>query len=224
MNPADPERVLNQGIVWDPVAGPGQRYTKRYLVPFGEYIPFRDVLAPLISRFDRIPRDFAAGSAPGGLDIAGTRLGDAICFDVAYDRALREAVRDGGRFLVVQTNNATYNGTEQPAQQLAMSRVRAVEHGRAVVVVSTSGLSAVIAPDGRVVPGTSLGELQAGRFVVEVPQRDALTISDRIGVLPEFLIAGAALAVLITSVRAGRRRAESDRSRPDPGPGPTAGA
>ncbi len=156
-DPQDPDFVLNQGIVWDPVSGPGAAYTKRNLVPFGEYVPFRSWLAPLISRFDRVPRDFAPGEEPGGLDIGGTRIGDAICFDVAYDDTVRQAVRDGGRMLVIQTNNATYNGTAQPFQQFAMSRIRAVEHGRAIAVVSTSGLSGVIAADGSVVSGTAAG-------------------------------------------------------------------
>lgn len=204
-DPDDPRKVYNQGIVWAPDSGPGEVYTKRNLVPFGEYVPFRDVLAPLISRFDRVPRDFVPGTDPGGLDVGPTRIANTICFDIAFDDTVRDAVRDGGRMLVVQTNNATYNGTDQPWQQFAMSRIRAVEHGRAVAVVSTSGLSGVIAPDGTVVPGTALGELQAGRYVVQVPQRDDLTVADRIGAAPEGL-AGAAAAVAIAAALRGRSR------------------
>src|SRR5207302_9474640 len=90
------------------------------------------------------------------LDAAGVRFAGVICFEVADDRIVREAVNGGGRLLVVQTNNATYerrghNGRGgETAQQLQMSRLRAVEHGRAVVVAATSGVSAVISPDGRV--------------------------------------------------------------------------
>jgi apolipoprotein N-acyltransferase len=219
-DPQDPTMVLNQGIVWDPGTGPGATYTKRNLVPFGEYVPFREVLAPLISRFDRVPRDFAAGEAPGGLDIGGTRIGDSICFDVAYDDALRDAVRDGGRMLVVQTNNATYNGTAQPQQQFAMSRIRAVEHGRAIAVVSTSGLSGVIAPDGSLVPGTEIGELVAGRYVVQIPQRDSLTVSDRVGAAPEAvaaLLGAAAVAAGLVRWRTARaRRVEHPRQGVEP--------
>jgi apolipoprotein N-acyltransferase len=204
----DPTLVRNQGIVWDPATGPGERYTKRNLVPFGEYVPFRPLLARWITRFDRVPRDFAPGTEPGGLDIGPTRVGVAICFDVAYDDALRDAARDGARMLVVQTNNATYNGTAQPAQQLAISRIRAVEHGRAVAVVSTSGLSAVIAPDASVVPGTAFGELEAGRTVVPVGQRDTLTVADRLGALPELaaaLFGAIAIALGVARPTAGPR-------------------
>ena len=210
-DPDDPSRVWNQGIVWDPETGPGEVYTKRNLVPFGEYVPFREVLAPLISRFDRVPRDFVPGTEPGGMDIAGTRIGNTICFDIAYDDTVREAVRDGGRMLVVQTNNATYNGTDQPWQQFAMSRIRAVEHGRAVAVVSTSGLSGVIAPDGTEVPGTSIGELQAGRYVLEIPQRDTLTVADRVGAAPEWLAVLVAIAAVLMGVRRHRPVSEPRR-------------
>lgn len=203
-DPDDDRYVYNVGIVWDPVTGPGDSYTKRNLVPFGEYVPFRGVLASVISRFDRVPRDFVAGTEPGDLDIGGTRIGDAICFDVAYDDALRQATRAGGRMLVVQTNNATYNGTEQTAQQLAMSRIRAVEHGRAVAVVATSGLSAVINPDGSIMPGTYLGELTDGRYVVAIPQRDTLTLADRWGPLPEALASIAGAVAIVLGWRRGR--------------------
>ncbi len=218
-DPDDSTKVRNQGIVWDPRTGPGATYTKRNLVPFGEYVPFRGLLADHISRFDEIPRDFVPGNGTGALDIGGTRIGDAICFDVAYDDAMRSAVRDGARMLVVQTNNATYNGTIQPYQQFAMSRIRAVEHGRAVVVVSTSGLTGVIAPNGSLVPETAIGELQDGRYVVPIAQRDTLTVADRLGSVPEWVASViAALALL------GVRRSTSPGGSIPPSAGRVEGA
>ena len=107
---------------------------KRHPVPFGEYIPFRAELTGLISRLDQIPRDFYAGHRPGNLTVGPARVGDVICFEVAYDGLVRDVVRGGAQVLVVQTNNATYNGTGQPYQQMAMSRLRAVETGRDVLV------------------------------------------------------------------------------------------
>ncbi len=204
-HPDDPDLVLNQGIVWDPVAGPGETYTKRNLVPFGEYIPARSVLAPRIERFDQIPRDFAAGTEPGDLRIGPTVIGDSLCFDVAYDRNLRQAVAAGARMLVVQTNNATYNGTDQTWQQLAMSRVRAVEHGRAMVVVSTSGVTAVIDPTGQIVPGTLIGELQPAAYALPVVQRDTVTVADRVGAVPEAAAGLVALVAIGTAWRESRR-------------------
>ncbi|MDQ1585822.1 MAG: apolipoprotein N-acyltransferase [Actinomycetota bacterium] len=198
-----PDHVSNVGIVWSPVSGPGMRYVKRHPVPFGEYIPFRAELAGLFRRLDQIPRDFAAGPRPGVLEVGPARVGDVICFEVAYDGLVRDVVDGGARLLVVQTNNATYNGTGQPAQQLAMSRLRAVEHGRAVLVAATSGISAIIAPDGTVLARSR--ELRPVSLVSAVPLRDGRTVADRLGAWPEWLLAGAGLAAAATSVVAARR-------------------
>ena len=112
---SDDDHLRNVGIVWDPQTGPGeQMYVKRNLVPFGEYIPMRDLLAPMIGRLDEIPRDFEAGDEPGVLDLGPVVVGDAMCYDVAFEGVVAPSVRDGAELLVVQTNNATYLGTGQP--------------------------------------------------------------------------------------------------------------
>ena len=182
-----PDHLTNTGVVWDPVTGPGQSYTKRHLVPFGEYIPLRGLVRHLTSLVNLVPRDFVPGHHPGALDIGSTRIADVMCFEVAFDGAVRSGVTDGGRFIVVQTNNATYMGTAQTRQQLQMSQLRAVEHGRAVVVAATSGISAVIAPNGHVVTRTA--ELTPALIDLPVPQRSQLTISDRLGGVPEQVLA-----------------------------------
>ena len=146
----EPSDVYNQGIVWHPGTGPGQRYSKRHPVPFGEYIPFRDVLAQYIQRLDMIPRDMVPGGRPGVLEMNGITFADVICFEVAYDDVVLEAVTPETRALVVQTNNATYMGTGQVEQQFAIARLRAIETGRPVVVAATNGVSGIIAQDGRV--------------------------------------------------------------------------
>jgi apolipoprotein N-acyltransferase len=148
---AEPSDVYNQGIVWQPGTGPGQTYAKTHPVPFGEYIPFRDVLARWFTRLDQIPRDMVPGAEPGVLRMAGTTIGDVICFEVAYDELVREVVARGAELIVVQTNNATYMGTGQVEQQFAISRLRAIETNRHVVVAATNGVSGIIAPDGSVV-------------------------------------------------------------------------
>jgi apolipoprotein N-acyltransferase len=198
-----PDHVSNTGVVWSPLTGPGARYVKRHPVPFGEYIPFRAELSPLFRRLDQIPRDFAAGPRPGVLDLGPARIGDVICFEVAYDGLVSDVVDGGARLLVVQTNNATYNLTGQPSQQLAMSRLRAVEHGRAVLVAATSGISAIIAPDGTVLARSR--ELRPTSLVSAVPLRSGRTVADRLGAWPEWLLTAAGLAAAGTSVVAGRR-------------------
>ncbi|MBC7374264.1 MAG: apolipoprotein N-acyltransferase [Frankiales bacterium] len=177
------EKVSNAGIVWDPVTGPGQRYVKRHPVPFGEYIPLRSLVRKVTAKVDLVPRDFAAGDRVGVLDVGPVRLGDVICFEVAYDALVRDTIRAGGRLLVVQTNNATFGRSGESAQQLAMSRLRAVEHGRAVLVAATSGISAMIRPDGSLqasAPVFTREVLQA-----QIATRSDLTPATRLGLLPE---------------------------------------
>lgn len=179
--------VENQGIVWDPKKGPGASYTKQHPVPFGEYVPFRDQLSKVITRLQQIPRDFYPGDHTGVLRTGPATLGDVICFEVAYDEIPRDTVRDGARALVVQTNNATYGNTGQPEQQLVMSKLRAIEHGRAVVTAATSGISAVVAPDGTVEKRTD--EFTRDVLTQNLPLRDELTVADRVGAAPEWGIA-----------------------------------
>lgn len=199
-NPANAATVLNVGVVWSPQSGPGERYVKRHPVPFGEYLPFRPLLSRAITRFDRIPRDFAAGDTVGVLDLGPARAGTVICFEVAYDSLVRDTVRAGADLLVVQTNNATYGRTGQPEQQLAMSRLRAMEHGRSVLVAATSGLSAVIAPDGRVVAGSR--EFERWTWSGPVTLRTPRTLADRLGVWPEVVLGTLGLgAVALATLR-----------------------
>jgi apolipoprotein N-acyltransferase len=204
-----PTHVRNAAIVWSPTTGPGEIYVKRHLVPFGEYLPWRTVLTRLVGRFSLIGKDFAPGHRPGVLDAGPVRLADVICFEVADDGVVRDAVAAGGRLLVVQTNNATYEhpGDDgsggETAQQLDMSRLRAVEHGRAVVVAATSGVSAIIAPDGHV-------EQRSGVFVpaileASLPLRDTRTLADRAGAWPERGIAAVGGLLLLAAALPRRR-------------------
>ena len=209
-NPADAETLLNVGLVWDPVSGPGQGYIKRHPVPFGEYLPFRDVLTRLISRFERVPLDFASGSEPGLLQVGPVPAGVVICFETAYDGLVRDAVLAGGQVLVVQTNNATYGLTGQPEQQLAISRVQSVATGRTTLVAATSGISAVVAPDGSLRWRTE--QFVPASTVSQVPMRSGLTPAMRAGALPE--ATGALLLLLLVAASARPRRQSSTKTSP----------
>ncbi|WP_243740706.1 apolipoprotein N-acyltransferase [Streptomyces sp. 8K308] len=208
-HPTEDGYVENQGIVWDPETGPGASYTKQHPVPFGEYVPFREQLSTFISRLERVPRDFYPGDSTGVLDVGPARLGDVICFEVAYDGIVRDTVNDGARALVVQTNNATYGNTGQPEQQLAMSQLRAVEHGRAVVTAATSGISAIVAPDGRIEQRTE--EFTQDVLTAELPLRDGRTVADRVGAAPEWALAGLGLVAWVLVVVRDRRERRARR-------------
>jgi apolipoprotein N-acyltransferase len=193
------DKISNAGVVWDPVTGPGKRYVKRHPVPFGEYIPYRSLVRRITTKVDLVPRDFAKGNEVGVLDVGPVRVGDVICFEVAYDDVVRDAVTGGGRLLVVQTNNATFGRSGETEQQLAMGRLRAVEHGRTLLVAATSGISAVIAPDGELLDDAPVFTRKV--LVHDVPVRDDHTLATRVGVWPEALLATTGLLGLALSRR-----------------------
>jgi apolipoprotein N-acyltransferase len=209
-------QVLNQGIVWRPRTGPDQRYSKQHPVPFGEYIPLRGLVAAFVDRLDQIPRDMVPGSRPGVLDLGPVTVGDVICFEVAYDGAIRDTVDGGAEVLVVQTNNATYMGTGQIEQQFAISRLRALETGRYVVVAATNGISGVIDPRGEVVARAATRTQQV--LVQDVLPAAGVTPAVAIGawVGRGIALVGAVAAVLGLGV--GRRRQEDrdDVAAPEP--------
>jgi apolipoprotein N-acyltransferase len=154
-NPYGPR---NAGILWMPNAGPEQIYAKTHLVPFGEYIPLRGFLADHIGRLSQIPEDFIPGNRPGLFNLNDLKFGDLICFEIAYENHLTALVNGGAEFITLQTNNATYLGTQQSKQQFAIARFRAIEHRRSVVMASTTGISGLIGWDGSVIVSTEQGE------------------------------------------------------------------
>lgn len=199
------DTVLNQGIVWTTEGPTASRYTKHHPVPFGEYIPFRQLLGPVSPRLEDIPRDMLPGTSSAPLVVGGIRVADAICFDVAYDDVLAPQIRRGAQLIVVQTSNASFTGTSQLDQQFAMTRVRAIETGRAVAVASTNGISAIVGPDGSVVERAPLRGTSV--LVAPVPLRDTLTPAVRWGGLTgrAVLLVGVA-GLLAAGVRARARR------------------
>jgi apolipoprotein N-acyltransferase len=191
-----PGRYLsNVGVVWrpgtGPGSGPGARYVKRHPAPFGEYIPLRSIARKVSDKVDLVSRDFYAGKTVRTLPVGKASVADVICFEVAYDGLVRDVVAKGGNLLVVQTNNATFGRTPEAVQQLAMTRLRAIEHGRATVQVSTVGVSAIIRPDGSVIDQTKLFTRDV--LVERVPLRTARTVADRVGSWPEAAFTALAL-------------------------------
>ena len=204
-----PGRLSNASIVWTPGQGPGrdpsQLYVKRHPAPFGEYIPNRSFFRRFSDQVDLVRRDFVSGDRVGVLSAGGTTIGDVICFEVAYDNLVRDTVRGGAQLLVVQTNNATFGYTDESIQQLAMSRLRAVESGRAVVHISTVGVSALILPDGSLRQRTEL--FTSAVLTGALPLSSARTPATRVGQWPELLLAvcGVLLALTGSRRRTGRR-------------------
>jgi apolipoprotein N-acyltransferase len=187
----------NQIVRWDPASGSGDRYIKQHLVPFAETIPMRPV-ARLVSPFvDRFRQDMVPGDQPGVLDVGGVRLGVGICYDVSYDDVFAGAAQQGATLLAVPTNNAWYGHSEMSYQQLAMSRLRAVEHGRAVLVAATSGVSAVVQPDGAVTQQTEL--FTAQNLVADVPLRSTRTLATELGSIPMWTLVVLGVGAVVLS-------------------------
>ncbi|HEY3260564.1 MAG TPA: apolipoprotein N-acyltransferase [Pseudonocardiaceae bacterium] len=201
---------FNAVVLWQPGTGPTAQYIKRHVQPFGEYIPLRRLARLVSSDVDRVRRPLQPGDRVGVLDVAGTTVAIATCYEVAFDNVVSDAVRAGGTVLAVPTNNATFGFTEMTYQQLAMSRVRAVEHSRSVLVAATSGVSAVIASDGVIRQRTNL--FTADALVADVPLRTTTTLATRVGAAPEWLLVVIAAAALLSVVlrRRRERRARSD--------------
>ncbi|GAB3840740.1 hypothetical protein GCM10029963_10060 [Micromonospora andamanensis] len=161
-------------------------------------------IARMVSdQVDRVRADFVAGTEPGVVDSGPVVLGDVICFEVAYDGLVRDTVVGGAQLLVVQTNNATFDEAEA-RQQLAMVRLRAVEHGRAALMASTVGVSGFVAPDGRVSDATGFNTRAV--VVRQLPLTEGRTLATRVGVLPEALLAALAVAALAGALVLRRRR------------------
>ena len=211
----------NVSLLYRPGGGAPERYTKLHPVPFAEYIPYRSFFR-LFSQEADLAGNFVAGTDIGVFEVQGTAAGrgDAsdktyavlptICFEVAYDGLIRDSVAAAGStpsVLLVQTNNATFGYSAESEQQFAISRLRAVEHGRSVVHVSTVGVSGFIDDRGRVSGKTRLFTHEFGTGLVE-PSTE-LTLSDRLGDWPE---GGATLAfglLLLVGFVVGRKKGTS---------------
>ena len=206
----NPNDIKNAGLLWVPGAGPDptQQYVKRHPVPFAEYMPLRSI-AKLVSDKVDLVRNMLPGSKPGVLQTGPLTLGDVICFEVAYDGIVRDTVTGGGQVLAVQTNNATFNAAEAK-QQMAMVRLRAVEHGRDSMMVSTVGVSGFVDIYGSVHQETGFNA--AAVKVRTVHLTSSRTLATRLGVLPEIAAVALTVAALAAAfvLRRGRREKTID--------------
>ena len=203
--------VSNVSFLYEPGAGLVGRYAKQHPVPFAEYIPNRSFWRIISTQVDLLGTDMWAGPGPvvfrvpaasGGEVVAGP----SICFEVAYDELVRANVDLGANLLVVQTNNATFGFTNESVQQLAISRIRAIEHGRSVVHVSTVGVSALILPDGTLLQPTSL--FTPAALAADLPLRTERTLAGWVGAWPEYCAVFGMLALLAGSALSRRQRKE----------------
>ena len=201
--------VSNVSLLYLPGRGLVERYVKQHPVPFAEYIPDRSFFRLFSDKVDLVRQDFAAGDRPVVFDVpaasgAVIHAGPSICFEVAYDDLVRENVQRGANLLLVQTNNATFGYSNESVQQLAISRIRAIEHGRSVVHVSTVGVSGLILADGTVQQPSAL--FTQAVLSGELPLRSQVTLATRLGPWPEYLACLLLVALTLGMGRRARRR------------------
>lgn len=169
---------------WDPIEGVGQQYVKRGIVPFGEWVPLRELLLPLIPELKYVGAQSVAGTEPGVLSptLANgqtVKLGVIVCYDLAFDQIVADTVTHGAQALIVQSSNAMYQGTGQIDQQFAITRARSMELRREMLVVTTSGVSGMINTDGSVAFRTTDHHSASG--VVSMPLREGTTFAAAYG-------------------------------------------
>ena len=194
--------IYNSSILWLPTTGPVDWYDKKRPVAFGEFVPDREffrLLAPDL--IDLIPRGYSFGTRDGIFELPKlqTKLGTMICFEVAVDDITRDLVQQGAEILVVQTNNSDFGTTNESAQQLAIAKLRAIESGRAVINISTVGLSAIILPSGEVIDSLEAYKpgLMRQRLDLLVDKTPAMLFGGSIDMIMNF----AALGIILSTVR-----------------------
>lgn len=193
---ADNPAATNTVIVWDPARGPGERHDKQIVQPFGEYLPWRGLFSHLSPYAERAGY-FVPVDGDGVVHAAGVPVGVTTCWEVIFDRAARESVVNGAQLLAVPTNNALF-GQSMSEQQLAFAKVRAVEHDRYAVVAGTTGISAIIAPDGHEMARTNFFE--PAYLVKQVHLKTDVTPATRWGPIVAWVLIGIGGAALLVAI------------------------
>ena len=191
VNPV-PDSFVNAQVVVSPEGRVTSVYEKVHIVPFGEYMPLRGVLAAIGAPVDQVPKDAVRGRDPARIVLPdGTELGVMISFEVFFGDRGRAA--SDGAILLNPTNGASYTWTIVQTQQIASSKLRAVESGRWVVQVSPTGFSAFVSPDGDVFHRTDVSEQRV--ITMDVPLREGTTVYSTLGDWPWYLAVAILFAV-----------------------------
>lgn len=176
----DGDKTFNSVLQWEAGEGVVDQYDKVHPVPFAEYLPERDFFYPLApSLFDMVPRDYTLGTRDPVFRVGDAVAGVAICFDIVDDGLFRSILSNNANVIFAPTNNSDFGQTDESIQQLGIARMRAVETGRAVVNISTVGVSAIIAPDGSDI--RRLTPFEPGVMVADVPLSTVTTPASVIG-------------------------------------------
>ena len=142
--------LLNSALVLDPQGRSMGHYDKIHLVPFGEYVPFKNLLF-FADKLTREVGDFARGSDRRVFDLNGTKASVVICYESIFPDEVRQFTANGAQVLINISNDGWYGETGAPFQHMQMARMRAIENHRWLLIDTNSGITASIDPYGRVV-------------------------------------------------------------------------
>jgi apolipoprotein N-acyltransferase len=206
----DDETFRNYAVVVAPDGELGDRYYKVHRVPFGEYVPLRALIEPFAGAA-LTDRDAIVGDGPAELDTGDPgKVAVAISWEIFFGDRVREGVENGGEVVLNPTNGSSFTGTLVQTQQVASSRMRAIENDRWVLQVAPTGFSAVVGPDGTVHQRSRVSE----RTVLQstVGQRSGTTLYTRLGLVPSLTVAATSLiAGWLLVQREKRRKAGAKR-------------
>jgi len=200
---AGPTHFTNSAVLVNAHGIVVDRYDKVHRVPFGEYVPFRSLLEKVAG--DALPdSDALIGQGRGRLDVPGKigRVAVPVSWEIFFADRTREGVGDGARLVLNPTNGSSFTGTIVQTQQVASSRMRAIETGRWVAQVAPTGFSAVVDEHGRVLARSAVSEQRVIQRTVEL--REGLTIYTRVGNAPGLALAALLIALGWAIERRGR--------------------
>tara|TARA_Y100001970_G_scaffold292739_1_gene435540 strand:- start:492 stop:1928 length:1437 start_codon:yes stop_codon:yes gene_type:complete len=189
----DGDYFRNASVAVEPTGSIGGRYDKVHLVPFGEYIPLRSVVEKFAD-LSLISREALPGSGAGIVNSSLGPIGNVISFEVYFPERVRSGNKMGAQIITNPTLASSYESSLVPEQSLASARLRAIESDRWVLQASTTGYSAIVAPDGHVVKRSKLREQTVLSSPIEL--RSGQTWATTLGKKP---ISVFAALLLITS-------------------------
>lgn len=154
-SPTGPDGFFNRNVLYDLQGRMLDSYTKRHAVPFGEYVPARNVLGGIGDVGRLVPRDMVRGTEPGRLAASSGPVGTVSSWELSFSRDVRDAAA-GSHAVVTLTTQATYERAQVSDQLLAIARLRAAELGKPMVIAATTGRSALLPAGGGDGPATRL--------------------------------------------------------------------
>ena len=204
---AGPDHFRNAAVAYDAQGDIVDRYDKVHRVPFGEYVPLRSLIEPL-GGDDISSRDAIVGEHPADLDTPAGHLAVAISWEIFFGDRVREGVENGAEVVLNPTNGSSFTGTLVQTQQVATTRMRAIENDRWVLQVAPTGFSAIVGPDGTVHQRSAVSERTV--LAQTVGMREGTTIYTRVGLLPAWILAVASLGLGWGAAWQARRRGRDE--------------